>query len=56
MNQSLELFHCYRNCDAVVIQENKLNIPIGRQKECFSIGKRVDVWVGNDLSPNVMQN
>ncbi len=48
--KSLELFFV-RNCESV-IQENKLNIPIGRQKEFY--GKRVDVWVGND-TPNVIE-
>ena len=48
--KSLELFFV-RNCENV-IQENKLNIPIGRQKEFY--GKRVDVWVGND-TPNVIE-
>ena len=47
--KSLELFFV-RNCENI-IQENKLNMPIGRQKEFY--GKRVDVWVGND-TPNVI--
>jgi len=48
--KSLETYFL-KNCENV-LQENKLNIPIGRQKEFY--GKRVDVWIGND-NPTVVE-
>ena len=42
--KSLETFFL-KNCENI-LQENKLNIPIGRQKKFY--GKIVDVWVGKD--------
>ena len=42
--KSLETFFL-KNCENI-LQENKLNIPIGRQKEFY--GKIVDVWIGKD--------
>jgi len=48
--KSLEIFFI-KNCENI-IQEKKLNIPIGRQKEFY--GKRVDIWIGND-NPTVVE-
>ncbi len=48
--KTLETFFL-KNCEQI-LHENRINIPIGRQKEFY--GKRVDVWIGTD-NPSVIE-
>jgi hypothetical protein len=48
--KSLETYFL-KNCENV-LSENKLSIPIGRQKKFY--GKLVDVWIGDD-NPSVVE-
>jgi hypothetical protein len=48
--RSLETYFL-KNCENV-LNENKIDVPIGRQKAFY--GKTVDVWIGNE-NPSVVE-